>query len=119
MSATRRKAVRAKARNIYCTPEERAAIAQLATQAGMSKSAYMVACALPEEDEEEAAGCSLVLSEADQRALAESVARLERCLDALLAPGAETGFSLLQGLEHLVAEGERRSPPRSGRPRAS
>lgn len=108
MSAARKKAVKAKARNIYCTPEEHAAIKQLAAQAGMSRSAYMVACALPEEDEGET-GCALVLSEADQRALLESVKRLEGCLEALLAPEAETGLSLLQGLECLVAQRQRAS----------
>ena len=106
MSAARRKAVKAKARNIYCTPEERAAIEQLAAQAGMSTSAYMVACALPEEDEA-GTGCALVLSEADQRALLESVERLEGCIEALLAPGAQTGLSVLQGLEGLVTEHQR------------
>ena len=118
MSAARGKAVRARARNIYCTPEERAAIAQLAAQAGMSMSAYMVACALPAEDEAQT-GCPLVLSEGDQRALLENMERLQGCIEALLAPGAETGISLLQGLECLVAERQRLSPPRSGRPRAS
>ena len=120
MSATRResKSVKARARNIYCTPQERAAIAQLARQAGMTTSAYMVACALP-DDEEAVKGRALVLTEADQRALRECVGRLERCIDALLSPGVDTGLSVLQGLEYLVAERQRRLPPRSGTPRAS
>ena len=71
---------------------------QYLLQAGMSTSAYMVACALPEEDEM-GTGCALVLSEADQGGLLESVVeRLEGCIEALLAPGADTGLSLLQGL---------------------
>ena len=52
-------------------------------------------------------------------ALRECVGRLERCIDALLSPGVDTGLSVLQGLEYLVAERQRRLPPRSGAPRAS
>ena len=117
MNAARRKRVKAKPRRIYCTPEERSAIAQLAAEAGMSMSAYMVACALPDEDDERT-GCALVLSEAEQSALIECVERLERGLRTLLAPGADTGVSLLQGLELLVGQ-QRPSAPHSGRRRAS
>ena len=44
--------IRARRRSIYCSPAEWAEIAERARSAGMSNSAFLIACALAEDAEE-------------------------------------------------------------------
>ena len=105
----------ARARSIYCSPENRALIARRAKEAGMSFSRFMIACALhgaEAGDGEE--GPRLVLSEDEQRQLLERVALLNRCNQALLSRLPGTEISALGALAFLVREAQSRSVDASG-----
>ena len=105
----------ARARSIYCSPENRALIARRAKEAGMSFSRFMIACALhgaEAGDGEE--GPRLVLSEDEQRQLLERVALLNRCNEALLSRLPGTEISALGALAFLVREAQSRSVEVSG-----
>ena len=93
----------ARQHTIYCSAEERAAIGRRARAAGMKFSPFVVACALRAGERAEAGEAPrLVWSEAEQRALHERVALLERCNRALIErlPGLE--LSALGALAFLV-----------------
>ena len=71
---------RARGRTIRCTELERERIAARAASAGMSVSAFVMACALQDDDaaaRERAHEPALVLSGEEQRDLVRRVARLE------------------------------------------
>ena len=104
MSAAPQRAGPAVPRRIYATAAEREAIARLAGEAGKTVSRYMVDCALRGEDDEDgqAAGEALTLSEDDQRGLLARAERLDRCSRALLAPLPGSSMSVLEGLAFLV-----------------
>ena len=102
-STPRRPGSTARQHTIYCSAEERAAIGRRAAAAGMKFSPFVVACALAAGEGAEAGEAPrLVLSEAEQRALHERVALLDRCNRALVErlPGLE--MSALGALAFLV-----------------
>ena len=91
----------ARARSMYCSPENRASIGRRAREAGMSFSRFMVACALHGADADDGEeDPRLVLSEDEQRQLYERVALLNRCNEALLSrlPGRAEGRARDQGV---------------------
>lgn len=101
--APRRPGSMARQHTIYCSAEERAAIGRRAKAAGMKFSPFVVACALRAGESDEAREAPrLVLSEAEQRALHERMALLDRCNRALVErlPGLE--MSALGALAFLV-----------------
>ena len=104
----------ARARSIYCSPENHALIARRAKEAGMSFSRFMIACALHGADEEGEEGPRLVLGEDEQRQLLERVALLNRCNEALLSRLPGTEISALGALAFLIREAQSRSVDASG-----
>ena len=104
----------ARARSIYCSPENRALIARRAREAGMSFSRFMVVCALHGADDDGEEGPRLVLAEDEQRQLLERVALLNRCNEALLSRLPGTEISALGALAFLVREAQSRSVDESG-----
>ena len=99
----------ARARSIYCSPENRTLIARRAKEAGMSFSRFMIACALHGADEDGDEGPRLVLTEEEQRQLLERVTLLNRCNEALLSRLPGTEMSALGALAFLVREAQSRS----------
>ncbi|MDE0380892.1 MAG: hypothetical protein OXI20_16775 [Rhodospirillales bacterium] len=104
----------ARARSIYCSPENHALIARRAKEAGMSFSRFMIACALHGADEDDEEGPRLVLTEDEQPQLLERVALLNRCNEALLSRLPGTGISALGALAFLIREAQSRSVDASG-----
>ncbi|MCY4478627.1 MAG: hypothetical protein OXB97_01905 [Rhodospirillales bacterium] len=100
----------ARARSIYCSPENRALIGRRAREAGMSFSRFMIVCALHGTDVDDGEdGPRLVLSEDEQRQLFERVALLDRCNEALLSRLPGTEISALGALAFLAREAQSRS----------
>ena len=100
---------RARQRTLYCSAEERAAIERRARAVGMRFSPFVVACALRGAEALVAADSPrLALSEAEQRALFERVALLDRCARALLERIPGTEMSALGALAFLVSEARAR-----------
>ena len=92
---------RSKRRSIYCDPVDWADIGERAADAGMTKSAFAVACAL-QDDVPECPGTGLVLTEEEPRRLYAMIERLERGSRALLDPAPGIGMSVLEALAVLV-----------------
>ena len=82
--------------SIYCDPVIWARIGKRARAAGMTVSAFGMACALQRRD-----GACLVLTEEEQRRLYVKIDRLDRLSRALLAPDPATGMSVHEALAVL------------------
>ena len=92
-------------RTLRCTPVEKAAIRERADAAGMRVSHFLVACALHED-----AGAPprkeprLALSEEDQRALHDRVARMDAVHRALHEALPGTDLSLFGAITFIQRE---------------
>ncbi len=88
---------RARRRSIYCDPLDWARIGERAADAGMTTSAFVMACGQQEEAPPPAMA-SLHLSEEEQRGLYLMIERLDRCSRALTEPVPGIGMSALEAL---------------------
>ena len=75
---------RAKQRSYYCTVRQQAIITRRAKAAGMSRSAFMVACALHDEP----VGAELMPAADEQRALLDHLSATVELVTRLMAPSA-------------------------------
>ncbi len=96
--------IRARRRSIYCSPAEWAEIAERARSAGMSNSAFLIACALA-EDAEERPDTLLALTEDEQRTMYDRVASLDRCNRAMYERLPGTDLSLFDALAFMCRAG--------------
>ena len=89
-------------RSLRCTPVERAAIRERAGAAGMPVSRFLVACALHGDAGAQARGePRLALSEEEQRALHDRVARMEAVHRALHEALPGTDLSLFGAIAFI------------------
>ncbi|MCY4607800.1 MAG: hypothetical protein OXD40_04270 [bacterium] len=88
---------RARQHNYYCTAKQQAIIARRAKKAGMSRSAFMVACALHDEP----VGAELMPAPAEQKALLEHLPTTADMVTRLMAPVPDLGMSVIDALEFL------------------
>lgn len=88
---------RARQRNYYCTAKQQAIITKRAKAAGMSRSAFMVACALHDEP----AGEDLMPSRGEREALLDQLTASAEVTTRLLAPVPDLGMSVIDALELL------------------
>ena len=89
---------RSRRRSIYCDPVDWARIGERAADAGMTVSAFIMACGL-QEAAAECSGTNLHLTEDEQRGLYHMMERQDRYSRAMLEPIPDIGMS---GLEALV-----------------
>lgn len=90
-------AERARQRSYYCSAKQQAIIVRRAKKAGMTRSAFMVACALHDEPE----GAELLASRTERKALLD---RLQATGDAAMrlnAPVPGLGMTVIDALEVL------------------
>ena len=88
---------RARQHNYYCTAKQQAIIARRAKKAGMSRSAFMVACALHDEP----AGAELMPAPEEQKALLGHLPATADMVTRLMAPVPDLGMSVIDALEFL------------------
>ncbi len=88
---------RARQHNYYCTARQQAIIARRAKKAGMSRSAFMVACALHDEP----AGVELMPAPEEQKALLEHLPATADVVTRLMTPVPDLDMSVLDALELL------------------
>ena len=99
---------RARGRTLRCTEKERVRIEQRAEAAGMTVSAFVMACALQDDDDAAEARSqepALVLSEDEQRELVRTVTRLEAGLRRWEALMPGMALSLDEALRVLARAG--------------
>ncbi len=89
---------RARQHNYYCTAKQQAIIARWAKKAGMSRSAFMVACALHDKP----AGADLMPAPEEQKALIEHLPATADVVTRLMAPVPDLGMSVIDALEFLT-----------------
>ena len=96
---------RARRRSIYCTPAEWAEISGLADEADMSNSAFLIACALADDDGERP-DTVLALTGEEQRTQYRRIESLDRWSEALFGTMPGTGVSMLDAVAflHRLAE---------------
>lgn len=87
----------AKQHNYYCTAKQQAIITRRAKAAGMSRSAFMVACALHDES----AGEDLMLSPDERQVLLDHLSATAEVVTRLMAPLPDLDMSVLDALEVL------------------
>ena len=103
---------RARGRTLRCTEQERLRIEQRAVAAGMSVSAFVVACALQNDAvaaEARAREHTLILSGDEQRELVRTAARLDAWLGQWEAFLPGMALSLDEALAVLVQLGARQA----------
>ena len=88
---------RARQRSYYCTPKQQAIIARRAKAAGMTRSAFMVACALHDEP----AGTELLATASERKALLDQLQTSGEAVTRLTAPLPDLGMSVIDALELL------------------
>lgn len=88
---------RARQRNYYCTAKQQAIITRRAKAAGMSRSAFIVACALHDEP----AGAECVPAAEDEKALLDHLSATGELATRLMDPVPDLGMSMLDALEFL------------------
>ena len=88
---------RARQRNYYCTAKQQAIIARRAKAAGMSRSAFMVACALHDEP----VGEDLMPARKEREALLDQLPATAEVVTRLTAPVPDLDMSVLDALEVL------------------
>ncbi len=86
---------RARQHNYYCTAKQQAIIARRAKKAGMSRSAFMVDCALHDEP----AGAELMPAPAEHKALLDYLPATADMVTRLMAPVPDLGMSVIDALE--------------------
>ena len=91
--------IRARRRSLYCSPAEWAEINERAQAAGMSNSAFLMACAFAED--KEVPDTVLALTGEEQRALYERIAFLDRCNRAMYERLPGTDLSMFGALAFL------------------
>jgi len=91
-------------RTLRCTPVEKALIKERAEAAGMPVSHFLVACALHEDAGAPRAKPQLVLSEEEQRALHDRVARMDAVHRALHEALPGTDLSLFGAIAFIQRE---------------
>ncbi len=91
---------RSRRRSIYCDPVDWADIVDRARSVGMNTSAFVIACAL-QDDEPEWPDTVLALTAEEQRLLFDRIALLDRCSRALHEPIPGTGMSVFGALAVL------------------
>ncbi len=89
---------RARQRTCYCTAKQLAIITRRAKKAGMSRSAFMVACALHDEP----AVAELMPAPEEQKALIEHLPATADVVTRLMAPVPDLGMSVIDALEFLT-----------------
>ena len=88
---------RARQRNYYCPAKQQAIITRRAKAAGMSRSAFIVACALHDEP----AGAETMPGADDGEALLAHLSATAGMAERLMAPAPDLGMSVLDALEFL------------------
>ena len=89
---------RARRRSIYCSPLEWAEIAERADAAGMSVSAFLIACALAED---EPPATVLTLTGDEQRAMYERIESIHRWTRGMTERLPGTRASLPEAVDFL------------------
>ena len=87
----------AKQHNYYCTRQQQAIITRRAKAAGMSRSAFMVACALHDEP----AGEELIPTPDERKVLLDHLSATAEVVTRLMAPVPDLGMPVLDALEVL------------------
>ncbi|MDE0417029.1 MAG: hypothetical protein OXI95_08870 [bacterium] len=88
---------RARQRSYYCSAKQQAIIVKRAKKAGMTRSAFMVACALHDEP----VGAEALASRAEQKALLEQIQAAGEAAMRLNAPLPDLGMTVIDALEVL------------------
>ncbi len=88
---------RARQRNYYCSAKRQAIITRRAKAAGMSRSAFIVACALHDEP----AGAETLPAADDGEALLGHLSATAGMAERLMAPAPDLGMSVLDALALL------------------
>ncbi len=88
---------RARQRSYYCSAKQQAIIVRRAKKAGMTRSAFMVACALHDEP----AGADLLPSRAEQKALLDQLQATGEAARRLNMPLPDLGMTVIDALEVL------------------
>ena len=88
---------RARQHTYYCTAKQQAIIARRAKKAGMSRSAFMVACAFHDEP----SGAGLIPAPEEHKALPDHLPATADVVTRLMAPVPDLGMSVLDALEFL------------------
>ena len=91
---------RSRRRSIYCDPVKWVDIVERARSVNMNTSAFVIACALQEE-EPERPDTVLALTAEEQRLLFDRIAMLDRCSRGLLEPIPGIGMSMFEALAVL------------------
>ncbi|MDE0415902.1 MAG: hypothetical protein OXI95_03060 [bacterium] len=88
---------RARQRSYYCSAKQQAIIVKRAKKAGMTRSAFMVACALHDEP----VGAEALASRAEQKALLDRLQATGEAAMRLTAPLPDLGMTVIDALELL------------------
>ena len=88
---------RARQRSYYCSAKQQAIIMKRAKAAGMSRSAFMVACALHDEP----VGGETMATPDECKALLDYLPATAEVVTHLLAPVPDLGMSVIDALELL------------------
>ncbi|MDE0046367.1 MAG: hypothetical protein OXK82_10620 [Deltaproteobacteria bacterium] len=88
---------RARQRSYYCSAKQQAIIVKRAKKAGMTRSAFMVACALHDEP----VGVEALASRAEQKALLDQLQATGKAAMRLNAPLPGLGMTVIDALEVL------------------
>ncbi|MDE0241146.1 MAG: hypothetical protein OXQ84_13300 [bacterium] len=88
---------RARQRSYYCTAKQQAIIARRAKAAGMTRSAFMVACALHDEP----AGAELLATASERKALLGQLRATGEVVTRLTTRKPDLGMSVIDALELL------------------
>ena len=88
---------RARQRNYYCTARQQAIITKRAKAAGMSRSAFIVACALHDEPQRG----DLPAAASEQKALLDQLSATGEVVTRLNAAVPDLGMSVIDALELL------------------
>lgn len=88
---------RARQRSYYCTAKQQAIIARRAKAAGMTRSAFMVACALHDEP----ASAELLATASERKALLDQLQATGKVVTRLSAQLPDLGMSVIDALELL------------------
>lgn len=88
---------RARQRNYYCTAKQQSIITKRAKAAGMSRSAFMVACALHDEP----AGEGLMPARREREVLLDHLPASAEVVTRLMAPVPDLNMSVLDALAIL------------------
>ncbi|MDE0240622.1 MAG: hypothetical protein OXQ84_10555 [bacterium] len=97
---------RARQRSYYCSAKQQAIIVKRAKKAGMSRSAFMVACALHDDP----VGTETMAAPDELRALLDHLPASAEVVTRLMAPVPDLGMSVVDALEFLC----RLKAPESG-----